>query len=80
MSSFDDTEEDYSSDDFCIPIQTNTTNSNQPHTVNHIVESEFRIVKCYGYEIEFPNGKTPFPSQMSVMTQVILIEYIISCR
>lgn len=80
MSSYDESDEDYSSSDFCIPIQTNHSNSNPPQTVNHITESEFQIVKCYGYEIEFPKGKTPFPSQMSVMTQVILIICILNCR
>ena len=32
--------------------------------------SEFKTVCCYGCQIEFPVNKTPFPSQMSVMTAV----------
>ena len=44
MSSYDESDEDYSSSDFCIPIQTNHSNSNPPQTVNHITESEFQTV------------------------------------
>ena len=32
--------------------------------------ANFKTVCCYGCKIEFPDTKTPFPSQMSVMTAV----------
>ena len=32
--------------------------------------ANFKTACCYGCKIEFPDTKTPFPSQMSVMTAV----------
>ncbi|KAM7452675.1 hypothetical protein BLSTO_06587 [Blastocystis sp. subtype 1] len=33
--------------------------------------SNYKTVCCYGCQIEFPENKTPFPSQMSVMTSIV---------
>ena len=41
--------------------------------------SNYKTVCCYGCQIEFPENKTPFPSQMSVMTSV-RNPYVVSRR
>lgn len=65
----DDYSDDYSDDDFFIPI--NRSNAGFiPNPVNPVEDSKFQLVKCYGYNVEFPLNKTPFPSQLGVMSTV----------
>ena len=35
-----------------------------------VVFAPFQTYRCYGVDIEFPQNRTPFPSQRSVMTFV----------
>ena len=61
-------EQSSSSQDFIIP-----TNNNMGIISSLLTKEEdpiYQLIKCYGYDVEFPSTKTPFPSQMSVMSTV----------
>ena len=66
VESFSDTNS--SSEDFIIPINKN---GGKDYSVpNKDRDPSFQLIKCYGYDVEFPLTKTPFPSQLSVMSTV----------
>lgn len=71
-SEYDYSEYDYSYDYF-IPINRSNNAGIIPDPVNPIEDSKFQLVKCYGYNVEFPLNKTPFPSQLGVMSTVFYV-------